>query len=31
MSNPDFMMQTFIRCSQDALWTALTQADDMAR
>jgi DNA-binding transcriptional ArsR family regulator/uncharacterized protein YndB with AHSA1/START domain len=31
MSKPDFMMQTFIHCSQDALWTALTQADDMAR
>jgi DNA-binding transcriptional ArsR family regulator/uncharacterized protein YndB with AHSA1/START domain len=31
MSKPDFMMQTFIRCSQDALWDALTQAEDMAR
>jgi len=31
MSKPDFMMQTFIRCTQDALWDALTQADDMAR
>ncbi len=31
MSKPDFMMQTFIRCTQDALWSALTQADDMAR
>jgi len=31
MGKPDFMMQTFIRCSQDALWDALTQADDMAR
>jgi DNA-binding transcriptional ArsR family regulator len=27
---PDFMMQTFIRCSQDALWDALTKADQMA-
>ncbi|MEO1548972.1 MAG: metalloregulator ArsR/SmtB family transcription factor [Pseudomonadota bacterium] len=24
---PDFMMQTFIRCTQDALWDALTKAD----
>lgn len=31
MSKPDFMMQTFIRCTQDALWDALIQADDMAR
>lgn len=31
MSKPDFMMQTFIRCTKDALWDALTQADDMAR
>jgi hypothetical protein len=31
MSEPDFIMQTFIRCSQDALWTALMQADDVAR
>ena len=31
MNKPDFMMQTFIRCTQDALWDALTQADDMAR
>lgn len=31
MSKPDFMMQTFIRCTQDALWDALTSADDMAR
>lgn len=31
MSKPDFMMQTFIRCSQDALWSALTEADEMAR
>ncbi len=31
MSKPDFMMQTFIRCTQDALWDALTQADDMGR
>ena len=26
---PDFMMQTFIRCTQDALWDALTDADQM--
>lgn len=30
MGQPDFMMQTFIRCSQDALWSALTEADQMA-
>ncbi len=30
MAKPDFLMQTFIRCSQDALWDALTQADQMA-
>lgn len=30
MGKPDFMMQTFIRCTQDALWDALTQADQMA-
>lgn len=30
MGKPDFMMQTFIRCTQDALWEALTQADQMA-
>jgi DNA-binding transcriptional ArsR family regulator len=30
MGKPDFMMQTFIRCSQDALWDALTRADQMA-
>ncbi len=28
MSNkPDFVMQTFIKCSQDALWDALTDTD----
>ncbi len=27
---PDFMMETFIRCSQDALWDALTKADQLA-
>ena len=26
---PDFMMQTFIRCTQDALWDALTDAEKM--
>ncbi|WP_147125562.1 ArsR/SmtB family transcription factor [Shimia ponticola] len=27
---PDFVMQTFIRCSLDALWDALTDPDEMA-
>ena len=27
---PDVLLQTFIRCSQDALWDALTRADAMA-
>ena len=27
---PDFVMQTFIRCSQDALWKALTDTNEMA-
>lgn len=27
---PDFVQETFIRCSQEALWQALTQADRMA-
>ena len=30
MGHPDFMMQTFIRCTVDALWDALTRADQMA-
>lgn len=30
MAKPDFMMQTFIRCSQDALWDALTDSNQMA-
>jgi DNA-binding transcriptional ArsR family regulator/uncharacterized protein YndB with AHSA1/START domain len=30
MTKPDFMMQTFIRCTQDALWDALTDPDSMA-
>lgn len=30
MSKPDFVMSTFIRCSQDALWDALTDADSAA-
>lgn len=30
MTKPDFMMQTFIRCSQDALWDALSDPDSMA-
>ena len=31
MTRPDFVMQTFIRCKQDALWEALTDASQMAR
>jgi len=27
---PDFVLETFIRCTQDALWDALTSADKMA-
>lgn len=27
---PDFIHQTFIRCTQDALWDALTRADQVA-
>ena len=30
MTKPDFMMQTFIRCTQDALWDALSNPDSMA-
>lgn len=30
MSKPDFVMQTFIRCTQDALWDALTDPNQMA-
>ncbi|MEW9918898.1 metalloregulator ArsR/SmtB family transcription factor [Marimonas sp. MJW-29] len=30
MSKPDFMMQTFIRCTQDALWDALSNPESMA-
>ncbi len=30
MAKPDFMMQTFIRCTQDALWEALQDPDEMA-
>jgi DNA-binding transcriptional ArsR family regulator len=29
MGKPDFMMQTFIRCTQDALWNALTDPSEM--
>jgi DNA-binding transcriptional ArsR family regulator/uncharacterized protein YndB with AHSA1/START domain len=29
-TKPDFMTQTFIRCSHDALWDALTKPDQMA-
>ncbi len=27
---PDFLMQTYIRCTQDALWEALTDPEQMA-
>ena len=30
ISKPDFMMQTFIRCPQDALWNALSDPASMA-
>ena len=30
-ARPDFVLQTFIRCTQDALWEALTDPDLMAR
>ena len=30
LEKPDFVHQTFIRCSQDALWDALTKADQIA-
>lgn len=30
MTKPDVMMQTFIRCTQDALWDALTDPQSMA-
>lgn len=30
MTKPDFMMQTFIRCTQDALWDALSDPASMA-
>jgi len=30
MTKPDFMMQTFIRCTQDALWDALSDPTQMA-
>lgn len=30
MSKPDFVMSTFIRCTQDALWDALTDVDQGA-
>ncbi len=29
MSKPDFMMQTFIRCTQDALWDALIDPNEI--
>jgi len=31
MSKPDFVMQTYIKCTQDALWDALTQPDSVTR
>lgn len=30
MTEPDFTMRSYIRCSQDALWNALTEPDAMA-
>lgn len=30
LAKPDFITQTFIRCTQDALWAALTDPDKMA-
>lgn len=30
LAKPDFVMQTFIRCTHDALWDALTNPDSMA-
>lgn len=30
MTKPDFIMQTFIRCTQDALWDALSDPASMA-
>jgi DNA-binding transcriptional ArsR family regulator/uncharacterized protein YndB with AHSA1/START domain len=30
MTKPDFILQTFIACSQDALWDALSTPDSMA-
>ena len=30
VTKPDFMMQTFIRCTQDALWHALCDPESMA-
>jgi len=30
-TTPDFVHQTFIRCTRDALWTALTEADEIAK
>lgn len=30
-AKPDYVLSTFIRCTQDALWDALTDAEDMAR
>ena len=29
MSKPDFVMRTYIRCTRDALWSALTDPDQM--
>lgn len=29
-TKPDFVMQTFIRCTQDALWDALTNTESLA-
>ncbi len=31
VKKPDFVLQTFIRCTQDALWDALTDPEQMSR
>jgi uncharacterized protein YndB with AHSA1/START domain len=30
-AKPDYVLSTYIRCSQDALWAALTEPEEMAR
>lgn len=31
MTKPDFVMQTYIRCTRDALWDALTDPEEIAK